>query len=95
MEPIGPGGEAVLDFAVYDAKRAGFGKVIFVIRREMDGEFREMFGRRLAKHISVDYAFQELDMVPAGTEVDPVDPAAPVAPASAGRRKFFGIVSAG
>lgn len=66
MEPIGPGGEAVLDFAVYDAKRAGFGKVIFVIRREMDGEFREMFGRRLAKHISVDYAFQELDMVPAG-----------------------------
>jgi hypothetical protein len=71
MEPIGPGGEAVLDFAVYDAKRAGFGKFIFVIRREIDREFREMFGRRLAKHVNVDYAFQELDMVPAGHYIHP------------------------
>jgi hypothetical protein len=71
MEPIGPGGEAVLDFAVYDARRAGFGKFIFVIRREMDREFREMFGRRLARHVNVEYAFQELDMVPAGHYVHP------------------------
>ena len=71
MEPIGPGGEAVLDFAVYDAKRAGFGKFIFVIRREMERDFREMFGRRLAKHVNVDYAFQELDMVPAGHYLHP------------------------
>jgi hypothetical protein len=71
MEPIGLGGEAVLDFAVYDAKRAGFGKFIFVIRREMDRDFRQMFGRRLAKHVNVDYAFQELDMVPAGQYVHP------------------------
>ncbi len=71
MEPIGPGGEAVLDFAVYDAKRAGFGKFIFVIRREIDRDFREMFGRRLAKHVNVDYAYQELDMVPAGHYVHP------------------------
>lgn len=71
MEPIGPGGEAVLDFAVYDAKRAGFGKFIFVIRREIDREFREMFGRRLAKHVNVDYAFQELDMVPSGHYLHP------------------------
>jgi hypothetical protein len=71
MEPIGPGGEAVLDFAVYDAKRAGFGKFIFVIRREIDRDFRETFGRRLAKHVNIDYAFQELDMVPAGHYVHP------------------------
>ena len=71
MEPVGPGGEAVLDFAVYDAKQAGFGKFIFVIRREIDQDFREMFGRRLAKHVNVDYAFQELDMVPAGRFVHP------------------------
>jgi len=71
MEPIGPGSEAVLDFAVYDAKRAGFGKFIFVIRREMDQEFRQVFGRRLARHVNVDYAFQELDMVPAGHYVHP------------------------
>jgi len=71
MEPIGPDGEAVLDFAVYDAKRAGFGKFIFVIRREIDRDFREMFGRRLAKHVNVDYVYQELDMLPAGQYVHP------------------------
>ena len=71
MEPIGPGGEAVLDFAVYDAKQAGFGKFIFVIRREIDRDFRETFGRRLSKHVNVDYVFQELDMVPAGHYVHP------------------------
>ena len=71
IEPIGPGGEAVLDFAVYDAKRAGFGKFIFVIRREIDRDFRETFGRRLAKHVNVDYVYQELDMLPAGQYVHP------------------------
>ena len=49
MDPIGPGGEAVLDYAVFDAKRAGFGKVIFVLRRQIEPDFREAFGRRLAQ----------------------------------------------
>jgi hypothetical protein len=71
MEPIGPGGEAVLDFAVYDAKRAGFGKFIFVIRRAIEPEFREAFGRRLAGHVHVDYAYQELETLPAGYQVHP------------------------
>ena len=71
MEPVGPGGEAVLDYAVFDAKRAGFGKVVFVIRREIEQDFRDIFGRRFAKHIEVDYAFQALDMVPAGRLVPP------------------------
>ncbi|MGO8927785.1 MAG: nucleotidyltransferase [Limisphaerales bacterium] len=71
MDPVGPGGEAVLDYAVFDAKRAGFGKLIFVIRREIEQDFRQLFGRRFAKHVNVDYAFQALDMLPAGYHVPP------------------------
>ena len=71
MDPVGPGGEAVLDYAVFDAKRAGFGKFVFVIRREIEQDFREVFGRRFAKHVNVAYAFQERDMVPAGRYVPP------------------------
>lgn len=71
MEPVGPGGEAVLDYAVFDSKRAGFGKVVFVIRREIEQDFREVFGRRFAKYVNVEYAFQALDMVPAGRYVPP------------------------
>jgi hypothetical protein len=66
MDPVGPGGEAVLDYGVFDAKRAGFRKFIFVIRREMESDFRQLFGRRFAQHVNVEYAYQALDMVPAG-----------------------------
>jgi UTP-glucose-1-phosphate uridylyltransferase len=71
MEPVGPGGEAVLDYSVFDAKRAGFGKCIFVIRRELEQDFQSTFGRRFAGHINADYAFQALDMVPPGHSVSP------------------------
>lgn len=71
MEPVGPAGEAVLDYAVFDAKQAGFGKFIFVIRREIEQDFRDSFGRRFAKHVNVDYALQELDMVPPGHYLPP------------------------
>jgi hypothetical protein len=71
MEPVGPAGEAVLDYAVFDARRAGFGKFIFVIRRDIEQDFRDSFGRRFAKHVKVDYAFQALDMVPPGRYVPP------------------------
>jgi len=71
MDPVGPGGEAVLDYAVFDAKRAGFGKFVFVIRREIEPDFREVFGRRFARHVNVAYAFQERDMVPPGRYVPP------------------------
>ncbi len=66
MEPVGPAGEAVLDYAVFDAKRAGFAKFIFVIRRDIEQDFRDSFGRRFARHVNVDYAYQALDMVPPG-----------------------------
>jgi len=71
IEPVGPAGEAVLDYAVFDAKRAGFGKFIFVIRREIEQDFRDSFGRRFARHVNPDYAFQQLEMVPPGHCVPP------------------------
>src|SRR5208337_2811343 len=71
MEPVGPGGEVVLDYAVFDAKRAGFENFIFVIRREIEGDFRGVIGRRFAEQVHVDYAYQELDMVPPGRHVPP------------------------
>lgn len=66
IEPIGPGGEAVLDYAVFDARRAGFGSFVFVIRKEIERDFRETLGRRFEAHVDIRYAFQELDMLPAG-----------------------------
>ncbi len=66
IEPIGPKGEALLDFSVYDAKQAGFCKVVFIIKKEIDKEFREIVGSRIEKVIDVEYAYQETDMLPAG-----------------------------
>lgn len=66
VEPIGPHGEALLDFSVYDAKAAGFTKVVFIIKHEIEKEFKELVGSRIEKMIDVQYAFQETDMLPAG-----------------------------
>lgn len=71
VEPVGPGGEAVLDYAIFDAKRAGFGKFVFVIRHGIEQDFRDTLGSRFAKHVNVDYAYQELDPVPPGRYVSP------------------------
>ena len=66
VEPVGPGGEAVLDYSVFDALRAGFGTVVFVIRKDIEEVFRSTFGRRFENRIEVRYVFQELDRLPAG-----------------------------
>ena len=66
IEPIGPGGQAIIDFSVYDAKAAGFNKVVFIIKHEIEKEFKEIVGSRIEKMIDVEYAFQELDMLPNG-----------------------------
>jgi hypothetical protein len=55
-----------MDYSVYDARRAGFDKLVFVIRRDIEGPFRETVGRRFEDRMEVDYAFQELNQVPAG-----------------------------
>ena len=64
IDKIGPSGEAILDYSVFDAIRAGFGKVVFVIRRELEEDFRSFFDHKLKGRIEVEYAFQELDNVP-------------------------------
>jgi NDP-sugar pyrophosphorylase family protein len=69
VDPVGPAGEAILEYSVYDAIRAGFGKVVFVIRRDIEKDFNEIFIHKLQKHIEVDYVFQELDMVPTNIEI--------------------------
>lgn len=69
LEPMGANGEALLDYSVYDAQKAGFNKVVFVIKHAIEKDFREMVGKRIEKKIDVDYAFQELDKLPVGFSV--------------------------
>lgn len=66
IDPIGPSGEIILDYSVYDAMQAGFEKVVFIIRREIEEAFRETLGTRFEKRIETAYAFQELSMLPEG-----------------------------
>lgn len=66
MEPIGKNGEALLDFSVYDAKKAGFTKVVFVIKHEIEKEFKEIVGSRVEKVLPVEYVYQEVDKLPEG-----------------------------
>ena len=71
LAPVGPGGATLMDYSLYDARRAGFGKAVFVIRPEMERAFRETIGRRYEEHLPVAYAFQRLDGLPAGFAVPP------------------------
>ncbi len=66
IDPVGPGGETIMDYAVYDALRAGFGRLVFVIRRDLEAAFRQTIGARFEPRVPVDYVFQELDKLPAG-----------------------------
>ena len=66
IEPIGPNGEVLLDFSVFDAVKAGFTKVVFVIKHAIEEDFKAMVGKRIAKRVKVDYVFQETDALPAG-----------------------------
>ncbi len=69
ITPLGPKGEIILDFSVFDAKKAGFSKAVFIIKKEIEKDFREAAGKRIEKLIDVDYAFQELDKLPGGFSV--------------------------
>lgn len=69
LEPVGPSGEIIMDYSVYAAKKAGFEKVVFIIRRDLEKDFREVIGDRLAKHIEVEYVFQDINELPEGFTV--------------------------
>lgn len=71
IEPVGPSGEIMLDYSVFDAIRAGFGKVVFIIRHDIEKDFKEAIGAHFEGRIQVDYVFQELADLPAGHAVPP------------------------
>ena len=64
LEPVGPHGEIIMDYSIHDAMEAGFNKVVFVIRKDLEKDFDEIIGQRIKKKIKVEYAFQERDNIP-------------------------------
>ena len=71
LEPVGPGGEIIMDYSIHDALEAGFDRVVFIIRRDLEEDFREIIGNRIEKVCPVAYAFQEKDNLPNGFTCPP------------------------
>jgi NDP-sugar pyrophosphorylase family protein len=69
LDPVGPDGETIMDYSIFDARRAGFGKVVFVIRKSMEEPFKEKIGTRYEKRVPVEYVFQEIDKLIPGTSL--------------------------
>lgn len=69
LDPVDNEGHIIMDFSMYDAKRAGFEKVIFIIKKEYESDFKEAVGDRMAEYMEVEYAFQEISAVPEGYQV--------------------------
>lgn len=69
LMPVDPQGHPIIDFSMYDAKRAGFARVVFIIKHAIEQQFREVIGRRMERQFDVDYVFQEPDVLPAGYTV--------------------------
>ena len=69
IDPVDSDGHIIMDFSMYDAKQAGFEKVIFIIKKENEADFKEAVGDRMAKYMDVSYAYQELASIPQGYEV--------------------------
>lgn len=69
LEPVGPSGEIIMDYSIHDALEAGFDRIVFVIRHDLEKDFREVIGDRIEKIAPVSYAFQELDDIPSGFTV--------------------------
>ena len=82
IDQFGPHGETILDYSIYDALKAGFEKIVFVIRRELESDFKAVFGDKLKNHADVRFVFQELDHLPEGFKVP------------AGRQKPWGTAHA-
>ena len=69
LDPVDNDGHIIMDFSMYDAKRAGFEKVVFIIKHEIEEEFKEHVGKRMEKYMDVAYAYQNIDNIPEGYEV--------------------------
>ena len=66
IDPIGPNGEIIMDYSIYDALKAGFGKVVFIIKKEIEEAFREAIGSKIEKKVDTTYVFQDIDDLPEG-----------------------------
>ena len=66
LDPVGPNGEIIMDYSIYDALEAGFNKVVFIIRRDLEEDFKKIIGKRIEKITEVEYAFQEKEDLPEG-----------------------------
>lgn len=82
VQPVGPRGELIIEYSAFDALRAGFGRLVLVIRKDIERDFREAIGRRLEQRMEVSYVFQEIDALPGGFK------------APAGRTKPWGTAHA-
>lgn len=69
LAPVGPNGEIIMDYSIHDALEAGFNKIVFIIRKDLEKDFKEIIGNRIEKVAKVEYAFQELDELPEGYSV--------------------------
>ena len=69
LEPVGPNGEIIMDYSIHDALEAGFNKVVFIIRKDLEKDFKEVIGNRIEKITEVEYAYQELNDLPEGFSV--------------------------
>ncbi|MBQ7796273.1 MAG: nucleotidyltransferase [Lachnospiraceae bacterium] len=69
LEPVGPNGEIIMDYSIHDALEAGFDKIVFIIRKDLEKDFKEIIGNRIEKIAPVEYAFQEMDDLPSGFTV--------------------------
>ncbi len=69
MDPVGPDGELILDYSLFDAKRAGFERAVIIIKKENEKDFREVLGDRVSRHMQIDYAYQSLDGIPEGCAI--------------------------
>lgn len=66
LEPVGPSGEIIMDYSIYDALEAGFNKIVFIIRKDLEKDFKEIIGNRIERIAPVEYAYQELENLPNG-----------------------------
>ncbi len=71
LDEVGPAGETIIDYSIYDAIRSGFGKIVFVIRHDIEEQVKERFVEKLRGRIEVDYVFQEITNLPEGVQVSP------------------------
>ena len=85
IDPVGHCGEAILDYSVFDARKAGFETVVFIIKKEIEEAFKSTIGARLAPHMDVRYAYQQLEDLPEGFQVPEgrTKPWAPATPSGA------------